>query len=325
MTVAWCHGRSGKTKMGFYRSIYCRVAWGLILAAIAGCPNFATGQDIATLAKKVESERVTPLERLSYALTEYELFQTRKGERTLLAKVTTSRMSETRWRCDSVAADGLCKIEARNGGLFFTAIKPAGSKIFRETMMGYDSVVATVSRNDIGEFNKLAWWSTSIGLLDLVEFLNLSGIELISLTPAESPTGRRAEKFVWRNSEIKPDSVQHGEAIWLPEEGYLIESYRYWYEDKPASVASQVNSYAEFDGELVIQEGVMHYADGDTSMSLKLNRYEPPIGLRSYYSPQAIGLSAPWNPLWTKVFWALAGIVFMSGGFYAFRRLRTGK
>ncbi len=275
--------------------------------------------DVDPLIQEVEAVRPSMISQLPGLRLEYTLQAIKDGSEIARTEFTSSRISKRRWRVNSKSDTPslFARTIARNGRLGFVALNQGDG--YKYEIVGFGSVMNRVIDSKASSFYKPLNRISTIGRVDVGEFLKTPGLEILERSPVSSSTGRPAEKLTWKNDRVTPGKIQFGEAVWLPEDGFLIESWKFWFGEDKTGLQTCVNSFDEYDGELVLLSS--KFSVGSIDYLLARRDVGPPVDDPEYYKPEALGLKSPPDPIWKSIAWFAIGIVLFVCGFYFYRRM----
>ena len=284
-------------------------------------------QDV--FARFPERRQLTlPFKRYQYEISVINA----QGKTIHLNRVDISILGQKTWRKDErpQLSGPEHIVSARSGELFFVANKARGGEYFRELGIGYEPDFGKAQLDTFVESNKLIFFPRSMAFEWIDDWPKSA--EVLSVEEVTTTGGDKGERVVWKDEKIYENSdnswkgkTQHGELVWLPNSGYVVESFNIWVGEK-----TQANP-PKFTGKLTYQligdKNVLTSCELTASRQitrLKLIDVSLPVSDRAYYLPESIGLKSPVNPNWIKLLWLVCGVLFLAAGFHFFRSFRNG-
>ncbi len=265
-----------------------------------------TDEAFRAIIDKINASQDLPSEALNGKKIVYELYVTVDGQRKLKTTLTFNKLNSGKWRLDSERADGTHYVVVRNKGLYFAATKLLNSQAYRENAIGYsESVRLTVmsSADEIMGFVKIG---RRVLEMDLIEFLQLPELKIKSIVNLVSRTKGDACKIAWTRLVPETRVETSGEIVIIKDDYYLIESNIF---RAKKNVVTVENDYSVEESQLVLRRSVQTHTDSRLEYVLK--SIAAANSDRKFYTPQSIGLTTPFNPIWWMYGWIVLGCIFL--------------
>lgn len=293
--------------------------------------NVVFGNDRATLLRQLTKTRISSTQLFVGKKIHSKIQSERQNAQSTREEIVDSifnQLAEDVWRCDA-KTNGEKDVMVRNNAFIFCANLNTDKTAFEFGRLGFDSVAHKSVGESMLARNHLIYTPTHVFSVDLEEFLAIPTLKIENIQSTSSKSGKSAEIVSWSMAPSGDDypKPSFGEIVWLPENGYLIESCTFCFgikgETNDPAKFSFATEFRDDDGMLLPtktirkEPGIIYYCE-----LVSLGKCDSDL---DFYTAESIGLKTPTNPATTRLIWISMGTIFVFLAIVSFRMLRNNQ